>query len=265
MVELVVVMGIITLLIAVLAPALQRARGQARAVLCSSNIRQLVLGLNGYSINNGTYPYSFADDSINLMLQPPGGFVGNNAYDRRGWWWFHYISGYVGQDFHGDSILRCPSRCTSDVGIRENPLWGNYGVNQYICKNLRDTTDRAEFVGRPLGWDRISRPAEVLLVTDCGYSVTHWWHATDSPPSPLGDHRRDAAYIPGLSINQSKTLWPGQENDALNGRHVDKRVNVGFVDGHVKQMKADSLYVEQVDEDYRNLSPLWRPPDDDIH
>jgi type II secretory pathway pseudopilin PulG len=49
---LLVVIAIIALLMGILFPALQKARQQARIVSCSSNMRQLVLGLVAYAENN---------------------------------------------------------------------------------------------------------------------------------------------------------------------------------------------------------------------
>ena len=67
------------------------------------------------------------------------------------------------------------------------------------------------------------------------------------------------SYIPGLKINTDKTIWPGQEEDAIIGRHPNKTVNVGFADGHINRLNADTLLVEKTDGDYSNLIPLWLP------
>jgi prepilin-type N-terminal cleavage/methylation domain-containing protein/prepilin-type processing-associated H-X9-DG protein len=58
LVELLVVIGIIAVLIAILVPALSRARTSSRRAVCLSNLRQLGIAIHDYSIvNNGCIPY----------------------------------------------------------------------------------------------------------------------------------------------------------------------------------------------------------------
>ena len=57
LVELLVVIGIIAVLISMLLPALNRAREQARAAKCLSNLRQLTMATLGYcNFNKGFFP-----------------------------------------------------------------------------------------------------------------------------------------------------------------------------------------------------------------
>ena len=58
LVELLVVIGLIALLIAILMPALRRARMSAQRIMCLSNLRQIGVALNEYAYraNNGRVP-----------------------------------------------------------------------------------------------------------------------------------------------------------------------------------------------------------------
>jgi prepilin-type processing-associated H-X9-DG protein/prepilin-type N-terminal cleavage/methylation domain-containing protein len=258
LIELIVVISIIALLMAILATFLQVSRQQTKTLLCGSNIKQLLLALLSYDTENLILPCSF-DDRVD-----PNNCPGDQVYDRVGWWWFQSLGGFNWNDENKRTILRCPSNKLKSPTFRENILFGNYGVNQFICKStsgLRRKQAEYKFIGAPLSCDDIPRAGEVLLIVDSGYSMINWWHACDSPPEVLSKtSNEETAYIPGLRINDGRDLWHEQEEDAIEGRHLNKTVNVGFVDGHVKCLKADDLLVEKIGEDeYKNLSPLWVP------
>jgi prepilin-type N-terminal cleavage/methylation domain-containing protein len=71
LVELLVVIGIIAVLIAILMPALTKAREQANRIKCASNIRQILLACTMYSLENkqGVFMWRYEDDSL-LPLYP---------------------------------------------------------------------------------------------------------------------------------------------------------------------------------------------------
>ncbi|MBN1392778.1 MAG: type II secretion system protein [Sedimentisphaerales bacterium] len=256
--EMLVVIATIALLMAILLPVLRRSRQKAEAAVCGSNISQLLKGILSYEMENQILPYGFDDTP---EVRPPDGYAGGSAYDRRGWWWFNFIEDFYRKSSGKTTVVQCPSKRLSDLTLKNNILCGNYGINRSICKSFDDRQpNREEFVGEPLRSSSIPRPAETLLIVDSGYAMISWWHATDEPPVILGNTIiEDTAYIPGLWINKNRSLWPGLEQDAINGRHTNKTVNVGFADSHVRRTKADNLFVEKTTGGYKNKSPLWVP------
>jgi prepilin-type N-terminal cleavage/methylation domain-containing protein/prepilin-type processing-associated H-X9-DG protein len=95
LVELLVVVGVIAVLVALLLPALNKARAQARAVACASNLRQIASGYNLYAHNNnGWYPVSVVDYN----------FYGTKVYWR----------GYYGDEWsRTDSFSTAPNYRTT--------------------------------------------------------------------------------------------------------------------------------------------------------
>lgn len=62
LVELLVVISIIALLLAVLMPALSKARELARRTICSTNLRQWSIAISAYAVSNNNYfPYNGYD------------------------------------------------------------------------------------------------------------------------------------------------------------------------------------------------------------
>src|SRR5258708_2931751 len=85
LVQLFVVVGIIALLIAMLLPALRKARTQAMAVQCQSNLRQI-----------GTAFYMYATENHDYI--PPHGYANPFLNDTRGETFYHHLgkAGYLG-------------------------------------------------------------------------------------------------------------------------------------------------------------------------
>ena len=60
LIELLVVIAIIALLLAILMPALQRVKKQARDIICRHNLKEYGLAARMYiDDNEGSFPYSF--------------------------------------------------------------------------------------------------------------------------------------------------------------------------------------------------------------
>ncbi len=93
LIELLVVIAIIALLLAILMPALQRVKKQAKGVVCQSNLRQIGMGANLYA------------EEYDLFL--PRGSSGTRA-------WYRFFMPFLSQkpidnDYRTVDIYRCPS------------------------------------------------------------------------------------------------------------------------------------------------------------
>jgi type II secretory pathway pseudopilin PulG len=102
---LLVVIGIIAILIAVLMPALSRARDQARGVQCSSNLRQLILAAHMFAQDHKGQLFGNWADS------------GNPDEEKRDWlagatldWTKAPQAGTLYRYVKNDAVYLCPSR-----------------------------------------------------------------------------------------------------------------------------------------------------------
>jgi prepilin-type N-terminal cleavage/methylation domain-containing protein/prepilin-type processing-associated H-X9-DG protein len=255
--ELLVVIAVIGCLLAVILPSMRYSKYQVQSVICTSNLRQLTLLLNTYAHFQTFYPPGLCDLS-NCSSTPPGGYIGNPADDWMGWWWFHFLIDEQDGKTVLEKIISCPSS-TIKNDSRLSPLCGNYGVNYSICKIAKLNSDE-EFVGCSLKPGQMRQPAGVLLIADSGYSLLSWKAATLNPEYTFEcSQRKNAFYVPGLSINPQKSIRPDLKTDAVKGRHPNRTINVGFCDGSVRKLPAETLLLTT---DTPSDSPaylIWSP------
>ena len=272
LVELLTGISLAAVLTAVLMPCLHITRQRAKSLVCAGNVRELLQMITMYDCDNMRFPHGV---NTGRQAAPPGGSLARGRMDSMkrefnscgsGWWWINYITGYDRQRLLGSDFLKCPARPFLPGRYFNDILSGNYGVNQSVFKLYYDNPRPDEFRGLPLKSSRIFDPSGTMLLADAGYALVQWRHAALNAPYKPPNVKKaarlmDNAYIPGLGINNQTGLletWPEFRYDAIEGRHPDGRINIGFADGHVSSLKADALLVEETEPNSFRLG-LWKP------
>jgi prepilin-type N-terminal cleavage/methylation domain-containing protein len=124
LIELLVVVAIIAVLVAVLLPALNSARAQAKKIQCLSQMRQIGIGFQAYTLDyHGRYPAA-----------------AQSHYQR----WYHYLLPYMGRGKYDPNdpndqakwdanttrtdFIQCAGRRGFGFRINSNNFGGSWGV-----------------------------------------------------------------------------------------------------------------------------------------
>jgi prepilin-type N-terminal cleavage/methylation domain-containing protein/prepilin-type processing-associated H-X9-DG protein len=274
LVELLVVIGIIALLIAVLLPALNKARQQANLITCQTHLRQ---------IGQAIYIYTREDKGI----LPPGYWnFNNNDSSKQGDWstaLTNELSSRLGDNYAQQATTKGAASFNRGVFLDVDVNSGGDAPLHYSCHpRLMPTLvpiAALQFDGTathatvPYKIGSIKRSAEIVLIFDgglfrvnagVGYSDTNYWGALAVGVNP--DEMRFAGGYGGLhpdyflfnnSFNDDgATIFPGFNKDAtdqfgtpapgnsdgfqasagdIRWRHLNNTAaNFLFVDGHVE-------------------------------
>jgi prepilin-type N-terminal cleavage/methylation domain-containing protein/prepilin-type processing-associated H-X9-DG protein len=248
LVELLVVIGIIALLISILMPALSRAREQANATKCLSNVRQVGQALYMYANDNrGFYPFGARGDVVAMedwiYWQPSNPRGPTNTVDQSP------IAKYIGN--FSPELLRCPS---DPIDSHKKAFNGesydySYTMNEYFESNAARTPAMwPQYGGRVVKLGAMKNASNKVLIAEEDYVTIN-----------------DGLFAPPAIVKQRTGVTPSFGTDVLSVRHdtgvkspdmadqgsleaqapqanPQKRGNAAFADGHAEYMTRYELH-----------------------
>lgn len=147
LIELLVVIAIIALLMAVLMPALAKAREQGKGILCLNNLRQMVIVAKVYASENNEYfppAYSYDPDPMDtLAINPSWDFT-----TTKDWTTLEMLvePGLLWAGQMSEKVQQCPSykgesNTLADpyTGYNYNTSYIGHGAGETVRKSARTT------------------------------------------------------------------------------------------------------------------------------
>lgn len=217
--ELLVVIGVITILIGLLIPAVNKARRAAQRTQCLSNLRNMQIAHWNYVVDNRGY-----------LIQAGLAHGGGAGDDTVAW-----IT--VLQKYYGPLLMhRCPSDSSDHweggspvpPTTFPTPLWRrtSYGINNFLSVNHAPVA-----ITPYVRMDRVRRPAAIVQFLEMAYTG-------DFAGS---DHPHVENWVGATPYTWAATML---QIDAHGNRGIgwEAVANYGFLDGHAESARFRDVY-----------------------
>jgi prepilin-type N-terminal cleavage/methylation domain-containing protein len=220
LVELLVVIALITILAALLFPAITAAKDKAKRASCMNNLRQINTGLRMY-----------CDDSTDKAPRTPG------TANSPGLNWTGYknlMKSYVGLKGSSSSqekVFACPADTfhydfTTNFGTYvaqslhdQPPDYLSYAFNG---GNARTNSNAPGIAGRTLA--SIKNPVNTVLVTEAPALIPYSWHGPKLPFSPenaIFNNAKDMVSFVDGHVSYINIYWGGNNPPGSLALHRD--------------------------------------------
>ena len=221
LIELLVVIAIIAILAAILFPVFARARENARRSSCSSNLKQIGLGLIQYSQDY--------DERFTRAWYGPNGYEDSGPTNGK-YKWMDAIQPYI----KSTQLFTCPSNSnglTTDatgnfIPALQLPANSNRNYGSYAINSSYYGIGAVKGPANDLSLATVDEPTTTIWVGDGNGSYQVDWDNTTPPVATIGNVK---------SIGQASL-----QDGSVVERHLET-CNILFVDGHVKSMKMSAL------------------------
>lgn len=271
LIELLVVISIIALLIALLLPALARAKDEANTISCAARLRSL-----------GQLTAEYAQNNEDFL---PAGSVGAPVY-RQGFWVNALFSYYAGPPvapyneawpkgllgFNGTQSYALPNN--EDAGFAQkfaglfldpgSPLqlghqWDiSYGCNPNVIWNCQSEPGNGPPADQvvTLKTEKVDRPAQIVMYGDINLPYVgdtawdfYWYYPNDVYYAVKGAYSPSADMQVNFQQEDQDATTYNIPRTGMRFRHMEQNgnllsgvANAVFCDGHVAEIKAGTLH-----------------------
>jgi len=215
LVELIVVIGVVSILSAILLPVVSQTREQARQNSCLSNTRKIQSAMLLY-----TQDY---DEKLPIL--------GTGVEGRGRWMW--QIRTYA----NNMQIFTCPDLPSNTY---DGSMWADrvcYGLAEHLWGRNGGSPAADGFQLSEIG-----HPAETIVLGDTGYNDIPGWAMYRRPPWLAESDGRSGYYAQFRHHATNRRVFQDTDGGLVQQLTLDGLANFAFLDGHAKALHPGNAF-----------------------